>query len=141
VDRREDLTSLSFPDKSFDLVYCSHVLEHIKEDLSAIREVRRVLSPGGVAILPVPFLSDFTVEYQAPNEYEGGHVRAPGLDYVDRYKVCFGNVRLFSSDNFDPRYQLYIYEDRSRWPTPAMPDRRPSAGLRHSDYVPICRAD
>jgi SAM-dependent methyltransferase len=139
VDRREDLTQMSFPDGTFDLVYCSHVLEHIKDDLAAIREVRRVLAPGGIAVLPVPILSDVTVEYQAPNPHESDHVRAPGIDYFDRYKMFFEDVQVFSSAEFDARYQLYTYEDRSCWPTPTLPHRRPSLGLKHSDYVPICR--
>jgi SAM-dependent methyltransferase len=139
VDRREDLTSLTFPDQSFDLVYCSHVLEHIKDDMAAIREIRRVLAPGGIAILPVPFISDFTVEYAEPNWHEQGHVRAPGLDYIDKYKACFGNVRVFSSGDFNRRYQIYTYEDRSRWPTRNLPNRRPSPGIKHPDYVPVCR--
>jgi SAM-dependent methyltransferase len=140
VDVREDLTCLSFPDKSFDLVYCSHVLEHIQDDLAAIKEVRRVLSPGGVAILPVPILSDVTVEYAEPNPHESNHVRAPGLDYFERYKLFFGDVRILSSAEFDIRYQVYIYEDRTQWPTLTLPNRKPSDGLRHADYVPVCWA-
>jgi SAM-dependent methyltransferase len=141
VDRQEDLTQMSFPDGSFDLVYCSHVLEHIKDDLAAISEVRRVLAPGGIALLPVPVISDTTVEYEAPNPYEFDHVRAPGVDYFDRYKRFFRDVRVLSSTEFDARYQLYTYEDRSCWPTPTLPNRRPSSGLKHPDYVPICRAE
>ena len=139
VDRCEDLTQMSFPDQSFDLVYCSHVLEHIKDDLAAISEVRRVLAPGGIAILPVPIVSDITVEYPGPNPHEEDHVRAPGVDYFDRYKRFFGEVRVLSSAEFDARYQVYTYEDRSRWPTATLPNRRPSFGPRHLDYVPICR--
>jgi SAM-dependent methyltransferase len=140
VDRQEDLTQMSFPDGSFDLVYCSHVLEHIKDDLAAISEVRRVLAPAGIALLPVPVISDTTVEYEAPNPYEFDHVRAPGVDYFDRYKRFFRDVRVLSSTEFDARYQLYTYEDRSCWPTPTLPNRRPS-GLKHPDYVPICWAE
>jgi Methyltransferase domain len=139
ADRREDLTNLSFDDGSFDLVYCSHVLEHIKDDQAAIREVRRVLAPGGIAVLPVPIVSDVTVEYAAPNPHECGHVRAPAIDYFERYKPFFSSVEVLSSADFDSRHQLYIYEDRSHWPTPTLPDRRPSPGTKHSDYVPICR--
>jgi SAM-dependent methyltransferase len=141
VDRREDLTQMSFPDASFDLVYCSHVLEHIRDDFAAISEVRRVLTPGGIAILPVPIVSDITVEYPAPNPHESLHVRAPGVDYFDRYKRFFGDVRVLSSAEFDARFQTYTYEDRSHWPTPTLPHRRPSFGSKHPDYVPICRAD
>ena len=132
---------MSFPDSSFDLVYCSHVLEHIKDDLAAISEVRRVLTPGGIAILPVPIVSDITVEYPAPNPHESLHVRAPGVDYFDRYKRFFGDVRVLSSAEFDARFQTYTYEDRSHWPTRTLPHRRPSFGTKHPDYVPICRAD
>jgi SAM-dependent methyltransferase len=139
VDRREDLTQMSFPDGSFDLVYCSHVLEHIKNDLAAISEVRRVLTTKGIAILPVPIVSDVTVEYAAPNPHESDHVRAPGVDYFDRFKPFFRDVRVISSGEFDSRYQLYTYEDRTCWPTPTLPGRMPSSGLKHPDYVPICR--
>jgi hypothetical protein len=89
----------------------------------------------------VPFISDVTVEYAEPNWHEHGHVRAPGLDYIERYRPYFGSVRVFASEDFDDRYQVHIYEDRSHWPTPTLPNRRASAGLRHSDYVPICLAD
>jgi len=138
VDRREDLTHLSFPDGSFDLVYASHVLEHILDDQSAIREIRRVLSVGGVAILPVPIISNSTVEYGEPNPFEVYHVRAPGLDYFDRYKKIFGRVQIFESMSFDPKFQVWIYEDRSNLPTPRMPKRPKMIGSVHADYVPVC---
>jgi len=138
VDRREDLTHLSFPDGSFDLVYASHVLEHILDDQSAIREIRRVLSVGGVAVLPVPIISNSTVEYGEPNPFEVYHVRAPGLDYFDRYKTIFGRVKIFESISFDPKFQVWIYEDRSNLPTPRMPKRPKVIGSVHADYVPVC---
>ena len=47
VDHHIDLRRVPFPDASFDLVYASHVLEHIKEDDEALREIRRILRPGG----------------------------------------------------------------------------------------------
>ena len=139
ADCREDVTNMSFPDSSFDLVYCSHVLEHIKADRAAISEIRRVLSPLGIAILPVPILADTTVEYSEANPHEAGHVRAPGMDYFDRLRQAFQKVDLWSSADFDPRYQLFLYEDRSHWPTPTMPNRPPSAGVKHLEYVPVCR--
>jgi SAM-dependent methyltransferase len=139
ADCREDVTKMSFPVGSFDLVYCSHVLEHIKDDRAAISEIRRVLSPQGIAILPVPILAEITVEYSDANPHEEGHVRAPGMDYFDRFRQVFQKVDLWSSADFDPLYQLFIYEDRSRWPTPTMPNRPSSIGLKHLEYVPICR--
>jgi SAM-dependent methyltransferase len=49
-----DLTQLPFPNGSFDGVVCGEVLEHIPDDAAAIRELRRVLRPGGVLVATVP---------------------------------------------------------------------------------------
>lgn len=138
VDYHVDLRSLPFANGTFDVVFASHVLEHIKEDERALAEIRRVLRPGGLAILPVPVIGATTVEYPEPNPHEWGHVRAPGMDYFDRYERHFARVRKYRSSEFDPRYQPFVFEDRSRWPLPSYPLRQPSAGLRHEDIVPVC---
>ncbi|MGH9507921.1 MAG: class I SAM-dependent methyltransferase, partial [Terriglobales bacterium] len=78
VDHRADLRRLPFPNASYDFVFASHVLEHIAEDEVAVAEIRRVLKPAGIAVLPVPVVSPRTIEYPAPNPREAGHVRAPG---------------------------------------------------------------
>ena len=77
---RGDATRLAFADGSFDRVITSEVLEHIQDDVAAIRELVRVLKPGGTFAATVPtwfpekinwMLSD---EYHAPKSV-GGHVR------------------------------------------------------------------
>lgn len=55
ADVSADLTDLPFPDRRFDAVLTSHVLEHIRRDGAAIGELARVLRPGGQAIIMVPF--------------------------------------------------------------------------------------
>ena len=47
----EDITKLSFPDKSFDFIFCSHVLQHIPNDDIAMEELYRVLSDDGTLVL------------------------------------------------------------------------------------------
>ncbi len=139
VDRRIDITSISFPAGSFDLVYASHVLEHVKDDAAALREIRRVLAPGGFAVLPVPVIGERTVEYDQPNPHESGHVRCPGLDYFDRYRAVFDRVEVVTSDDAPADIQPYVYERRTSWPVTM--SRRPRVpGERHLDHVPICHA-
>jgi len=51
---RSDAMALPFRDGAFDRVYCSEVLEHVLDPESVIREMRRVLAPGGIAVISVP---------------------------------------------------------------------------------------
>ena len=138
VDYRVDLQNLPFKNSSYDFVFASHVLEHIPDDTSAIKEIRRILKPGGIAILPVPVVSEKTIEYPEPNPFDHNHVRAPGLDYFDRFVPFFSNIEQFSSSSLPEKYQLYVYEDRSKWPTAECPLRPAQKGGRHDDIVPVC---
>jgi ubiquinone/menaquinone biosynthesis C-methylase UbiE len=72
-----DITAMRYADSSCDYFLCFHVLEHVPKDTLALKEIFRVLRPGGLAVLQVPIdcsLSD-TVEYGQPNPFETGHVR------------------------------------------------------------------
>ena len=77
---RGDATRLPFPDASFDRIIAAEVFEHIVDDVGAIRELVRVLRPGGTIAATVPaFLPErvcwaLTDEYHAPF-VPGGHVR------------------------------------------------------------------
>lgn len=49
-----DITHLPFPDNTFNKIVMSEVLEHIPNDAEALRQVYRVLKPGGILALTVP---------------------------------------------------------------------------------------
>ena len=138
ADATADLRQLPFEDQSYDFILASHVLEHVDDDRRALSEIARVLKPGGVAILPVPVVSDSTIEYPYPVPTENYHVRAPGPDYFDRYRRVFAQVDVKTSADYPDRFQLYIYEDRSVYPTPAIPFRKAMRGDRHLSYIPVC---
>ena len=138
VDHKVDMTRLPFEDASFDVVFASHVMEHIRDDDRAISEVHRILRPHGLAILPVPIVAPATVEYPTPNPQESNHVRAPGPDYFDRYRKYFGRVQVYNSSQFPEKYQTWTLEDRSAPDPRVMPWRVPMPGNRHPDFVPVC---
>jgi len=73
-----DALYLPFVDDSFDQVVCSEVLEHIPDYRSALREIARVLRPGGVFAASVPRFFPEWLCWQLSVEYRnepGGHVR------------------------------------------------------------------
>ncbi|MEM0913076.1 MAG: methyltransferase domain-containing protein [Planctomycetota bacterium] len=98
-----DITDIHHPDASFDVVYCSHVLEHVPDDRKAMREFCRVLKPDGWAILNVPITADVTDEDPSitdPQERlrrfgQTDHVRRYGPDYADRLRESGFEVNVF----------------------------------------------
>jgi ubiquinone/menaquinone biosynthesis C-methylase UbiE len=89
-----DVTDIKYPDESFDVVYCSHVLEHVQEDKKAMREFYRILKRDGWAILLVPITAEETFEDPSIIESQErlkafgqeDHVRRYGPDYVSRLR-------------------------------------------------------
>ena len=57
-----DVTRLPFPDRTFDVIYCSHVLEHVPNDRKALKELFRVLARNGWALIQVPITAAKTFE-------------------------------------------------------------------------------
>ena len=75
---RGDVYALPFADESFDCIIISEVLEHLHDDDAAIRELSRVLKPGGRLAVSVPREGPEAVCWALSDEYHntpGGHVR------------------------------------------------------------------
>lgn len=97
VDRRENIEALTFDDDSFDVVICSHVLEHVN-DAVALREIRRVLKKNGVLLAMVPIVEGWDVTYEAPDVVDPAlrtihfgqddHVRYYGRDFRTRMRAA-----------------------------------------------------
>jgi len=90
-----DIHEIPFQENTFDVVLCNHVLEHVRDDIQAMREIHRVLKPGGLAILQVPFFNpvqDVTFEDASVTDArererlfgQDDHVRKYGHDYPQR---------------------------------------------------------
>lgn len=94
ADVLADLTAIPFPDATFDLAVCFHVLEHITDDRGAVAELARVVGTGE-AIVVVPRNDDlpttFEVEGADPADHErlygqSDDVRIYGCDLLARWR-------------------------------------------------------
>lgn len=97
-----DITNIAEQSNTYDVILCSHVLEHIIDDRKAMSELRRTLKPGGWAILQVPIVCDKTFEDESvilPDERErifgqNDHVRNYGRDFKDRLEEAGFKVKV-----------------------------------------------
>lgn len=103
--RSEDLSALTFPDQSFDLIVTSDVFEHVMDPDKAFHEIARVLKPGGMHIFTIPWIpnhkhssrraalkADGSIEFLKEPEYHGNPIGGGkgslvtydwGLDFPD----------------------------------------------------------
>ncbi|MBQ0923702.1 methyltransferase domain-containing protein [Saccharopolyspora endophytica] len=78
-----DALALPFADGEFDVVIASEIMEHIPEDEKAMRELVRVVKPGGRVVVTVPRAWPERICWALSDEYhqvEGGHVRIYSAD-------------------------------------------------------------
>ncbi len=120
-----DITNIAFDENSFDIIICTHVLEHIPDDKLAMKELYRVMKNRGWGIFQVPIdysrertYEDFTITSPKKREKAFGqydHVRWYGQDYMDRlksagFKVTGDNyIKNFSSEDL-LKYGLFSSE-------------------------------
>jgi SAM-dependent methyltransferase len=96
VDDKVDITELRpYQDGEFDFFICSHVLEHVSDDRKAIRELHRILRPGGKGILMVPIVLCVSEIDEDPTVVDEG----------ERWRRFgqFDHVRLYSKHGFIER--------------------------------------
>lgn len=96
ADVKADICDLPFEDNSYDIVFCNHVLEHIKDDFKAMSELYRVLKPNGLGVFQIPqdlslknTYEDFTIttpEERTKHFGQYDHVRVYGRDYFNRLR-------------------------------------------------------
>lgn len=93
-----DLTQLQFADDEFDIIFCSHVLEHIENEAAAFSEAYRCIRPGGAFMFGVPIQTDFT--FPVSGEFHGDNAevfRRNGWDILDRMKTAGFRVEVLAT--------------------------------------------
>ena len=134
----QDAPRFDYPDNSFDVILCNHVLEHVAQDRCAMSEVFRVLRPGGWALLQVPIsfelsttLEDWSLESAAQRHEAFGqrnHVRLYGRDYCRRLQQAGFEVEIFEwtqmRDRFGGASNLYNLNEAEKLFIGHKPDYR-----------------
>lgn len=89
-----DVQAIPFPNDTFDVIFCNHIMEHVENDLIALQELYRVLKPGGWGIIQSPVNYNRETTYEDPaiitpedrakhfGQYD--HLREFGADYGKR---------------------------------------------------------
>ncbi|WP_440880894.1 class I SAM-dependent methyltransferase [Tenacibaculum sp. C7A-26P2] len=116
-----NLLNIPFENDYFDLIICNHILEHIPDDIKAMKEIYRVLKSSGKALLQVPIAKNTYETFEdssikTPKERENAfgqfdHVRIYGQDYVNKLESVGLKVKRINISNKYIKYGVNIDED------------------------------
>jgi SAM-dependent methyltransferase len=118
IRKAVDIQDIDYEDATFDVIICSHVLEHIENDIIAMKEMYRVLKNGGVAYICVPvFNIDDTIEdptYNTPElrfmHYgQEDHLRIYGRDFLRKLDDAGFKVEIIDMIDAYPLHELFRY--------------------------------
>jgi SAM-dependent methyltransferase len=103
ADIHFDLHQAPFADNTYDVIFCNHVLEHVEDADQCMRELYRIMKPGGWGIFQVPLDTAREKTYEdrsitSPEQrelhfWQKDHLRLFGLDYKDKLAAAGFKVK------------------------------------------------
>lgn len=111
-DYQFDITNIKMDDNYYDLVICYHVLEHVPNDLQAMKELFRVIKQGGLCIIQTPFKSGHTYEDSSIVSDEDRSIHFGQSDHVRIYSVNDLESRL-TNCGFSVEVQIFEEDDNN----------------------------
>ena len=120
ADIKMDIHAIPYEDNYFDVILCSHVFEHIDDDISALKEIGRVLKKNGFGIIMIPFyypIPKMTYEDKSitkPRERElhfgqSDHLRKYGKDFKERFELSGMDVKIIKPEKILDSSQMKKY--------------------------------
>ncbi len=116
VDHRLDLQTAIVAADRYDLIVINHVLEHVPDDRAVLRNLQRMLAPGGVCLITVPMRPSGGATDEDPNLADPAarlarfgqddHFRLYGLDLLDRMEAAGLQACSFTSAEADQQAVL-----------------------------------
>lgn len=87
ADKKLNIESIEEANETYDLIICYHILEHIKNDITAMAELYRILKSGGKCIIQTPFKSGDIYENDAITTDEERLIHFGQEDHLRLYSV------------------------------------------------------
>ncbi len=123
ADLHFDLHDIPLEDNKYDVIFCNHVLEHVDDDHQCMKELHRIMKPGGWGIFQVPIDSSRTETYEDPaittpeerekHFWQYDHVRLYGLNYPKELEAAGFEVEMYDyhKDIDKEKYQKYRFQE------------------------------
>ena len=108
VDYKYNIQDIDCKSNSFDLILCNHVLEHVKDDILALNDLKRILKPSGKLIFTVPgnWNRNDTVNFEKLDD--NGHFRDYGLNLIIELEKIFNVVETVDLYKYNNKYNLEL---------------------------------
>jgi len=130
ADVKADICNLPFTENEFDVVFCNHVLEHITDDTKAMKELYRVLKPGGFGIFQIP------QDLSRAITFEDNTI----TDRKERAKIFgqYDHVRIYGQDYFNKLRAIGFKVDEVDYTKKITPEKLEQFCLMKNEILPVC---